>query len=257
MKMKAREPAPLLSTAAMQRAAAWICAAALALLAAGAAGWLMQRPWFDLRRVELRAADGPGLRHVNANTVRAATLGRLSGNFFTMRLEQTRRVFESVPWVAAVSLRRAWPDRLVVTVTEHRAVAIWDDGRLLSDRGQLFVANVAEAELDGALPQVDAPPRFSVEVARRLPHLAAQTAALGLDLDGVVVSERAGWMLRTAGGPAIDIGRDDPPGRLDERLDRVVAHYPAVTAQLGTDLLRIDARYPQGFAVATASRRKP
>ncbi len=255
--MSAREPVPLLSTRAMQRAALLMFAVSIALLLAGAAGWLFKRPWFDLRHVELRAADAEGLRHVNANAVRAAAVGRLTGNFFTMRLEDARRVFESVPWVAAVSLRRAWPDRLVVTLTEHRAIAVWEDGRLLADSGQLFVANVAEAEVYGPLPQVDAPPRFGVEVARRLPQFAAHAASLGLTVEAIEVSDRASWTLRTAGGLAIEAGRDDPPGRLDERLALIVGHYPAVVAQVGAELLRIDARYPQGFAVAAAARKKP
>jgi cell division protein FtsQ len=172
-------------------------------------------------------------------------------------LEEARRVFESVPWVAAVSLRRAWPDRLVVTLTEHRAIAVWDDGRLLAPGGQLFVANVAEAEVYGPLPQVDAPPRFSAEVARRLPQFAAWSASLELSAEAIEVSDRASWTLRTASGPVIELGRDEPPGRLDERLATIAAHYPTMTAQLGTELLRIDARYPQGFAVAAAARKKP
>lgn len=255
--MKPREPAPLLSTGAMHRAAALSLAVAIALFAAAAAGWFFQRSWFDLRHIELLAADADGLRHVNAHAVRTAAVGRLTGNFFTMRLEEARRVFESVPWVAAVSLRRAWPDRLVVTLAEHRAIAVWDDGRLLSDSGQLFVANVAEAEVHGPLPQVDAPPRFSVEVAHRLPQFAAQAASLGLTLEAIEVSDRASWTLRTDSGLAIEVGRDDPPGRLDERLALLVSHYPTMAAQAGADLLRIDARYPQGFAVAAAARKKP
>jgi cell division protein FtsQ len=255
--VKSREPAPLVSTRTMQRAATAALAAALALMAAGAAGWFIRQSWFDLRHIELRAADGQSLRHVNANTVRTATLGRLSGNFFTLRLDEARRVYESVPWVAAVSLRRAWPDRLVATLTEHRAVAIWDDGRLLSDVGQIFTANVAEAELDGDLPQVEAPARFAAEVARRLPRLAAQVALLGLTLEAVEVSERASWTLRTADGPLVELGRDDPPGRLDERLALIASHYPSVTALMGAVPLRIDARYPQGFAVAAASGKRP
>jgi cell division protein FtsQ len=253
--MKSRDPAPLLSTATMQAAAALMIGASLLLLLGGAASWVVQRPWFDLHRIELRAADGRSPAHVTVASVRAATLGRLSGNFFTMRLDDTRRVFESVPWVASVSLRRVWPDRLVVTVTEHRVIAVWDDGRLLSDRGVLFVANVAEAELDGALPRVEAPPRFSREVARRLPQLTSQAAALGFDIEAVDVSDRASWTLRTAGGPAIELGRDEPPGRLDERLALLVSQYPTVSAHVGNEILRIDTRYPQGFAVAAASRK--
>jgi len=254
--VKARDPSPLLSTVAMQRAGTLLTAVAVLLLLAGTVAWLLQRPSFDLRRIELRAADGSELRHVNANAARAAMLGRLSGNFFTLRLDEARRVFESVPWVATVSLRRAWPDRLIVTVAEHNAIAVWEDGRLLSDRGALFIANVAEAEIDGELLYVDAPPRFSTEVARRLPQLAQRAAELGFELDAVEVSDRAGWTLRTASGPVIELGRDEPAGRLDERLALLLAHLPTASAQVGHEIQRIDARYPQGFAVA-AARKKP
>lgn len=254
--MKSREPAPLLSTAAMRRAATLMFTAAALLLVAGAGTWLVRRPAFDLRQIELRAADGGELRHVNVNAVRAATLGRLSGNFFTMNLDEARRVFESVPWVAGASVRRAWPDRLVVTVSEHRAIAISDDGRLLADSGVLFVANVAEAELAGPLLRVDAPPRLAVEVVRRLPQLIARAAPLGLTLEAVEVSERAGWTLRFEDGPVVELGRDEPPGRIDERLALVAANYPTLAAQLGAAPVRIDARYPAGFAVATAPRKK-
>jgi len=255
--MKAREVAPLLSTPAMSRAATLMSAAAAVLLLAAAAGWVFQRPWFDVRQIELRAAGADGLRHVNEHAVRAAATGRLRGNFFTMRLEEARRVFESVPWVAAVSLRRAWPDRLVVTLTEQRAVAVWDDGRLLADSGRLFVANVAEAEVHGPLPQVEASPRFSAEVARRLRQFAAWAASLGLSIDAVEVSDRASWTLHADSGLAIELGRDDPPGSLDERLALIGSHYPTIVAHAGADLLRIDARYPQGVAVAAAPRKKP
>lgn len=254
--MSARQPAPLMSTRALQRLVAALVAMAGIVLLAGAGIWFVQRPWFDLRQIDLRAADGGGLRHVNANAVRAALLGRLSGNFFTLDLERARRVFESVPWVAAVSVRRGWPDRLLVTVTEHRAIAVWDDGRLLSDRGLLFVANLDEAEVAGPLPAVDAPERLAGEVARRLPRFAADLTALGLTLEAIEVSERAGWTLRADSGLTIELGRDDPPGRIDERLARVVGHFQTAMAQVGAELLRIDARYPQGFAVA-AARRKP
>ncbi len=253
--MKAKE-APIASIRTLQAAGTAMFVAAGVLLLAAAAAWLIQRPWFDLRQIDLRAAEAGSLRHVNANVVRTATVGRLRGNFFTLQLDETRRVFESVPWVAAVSLRRAWPDRLLVTLTEHRAIAVWDDGRLLSDRGQLFVANMAEAEVFGPLPQIDAPARYAGEAARRLPQLLARLRALGLALDALEISERASWSLHTESGLTIVLGRDEPPGRLDERLALLATHYPAMTAQLGAELLRIDARYPQGFA-AIASRKKP
>lgn len=255
--MREREPAPMFSTGALQVAASLMLAAATLLLVAGVAAWIAKRPWFDIRHIELRATDGGALRHVNAGAIRAALIGRLRGNFFTMKLDEARRLFESVPWVAAVSVRRIWPDRLVVSVAEHRAIGIWDDGRLLADSGRLFVANVAEAEVFGPLPQFDGPARLAADLARRFPLFTTRLAPLGMQIDALEVSDRASWTLHTDTGQRIELGRDDPPGRLDERLAMIVTHYPTVVAQLKDPPLRIDARYPQGFAVATAAHKKP
>lgn len=239
---------------AMQWGARALLAAALALAAGGAALWLAQRPWFDLRRIEVRG----DLQHVSGAAVRAAVAGRLRGNFFTMSLDEAQRVFETVPWVAAASVRRAWPDRLVVTLTEHRALGVWGDGRILSDEGRLFVANVAEAELYGPLPEFDGPAEFAAEAARRYYEFSALLAPLALTIDAVRISERAAWSLETsageAAGPRFELGRDDPPGRLAERVAAIVAHYPLVLARLSGPPARIDARYPNGFAAAAQTK---
>lgn len=233
---------------AMQLAAAAMLAAAGLLLAAGALAWLAQRPWFDLRRIEVHG----DLRFVSAASLRAATAGRLHGNFFTLSLDETRRVFESVPWVAAASVRRVWPDRLAVTLVEHRALGAWDDGRLVSDRGVLFVANPAEAEAAGALVSFGGPERFAREAVERLRALDQRLAPLQQRVVALDVSERASWSARTE-ALVIELGRDDPAGRLLERLDAALAAYPQVLARVGARPARLDLRYPNGFAVATAT----
>ena len=70
-------------------AAAALCALAAALL------WTVQQPRFDFRRIEV-VGD---LRHVSRAAIRAAIAGRLRGNFFTMRLAESRAAFEAIPWV--------------------------------------------------------------------------------------------------------------------------------------------------------------
>ena len=142
-----------MSASAMNRLAAILVALAVFAFGAAALSRLAQQPKFQLKNVDVRG----DLRHVTASSVRTALAGRLRGNYFTMRLDETRRLFETVPWVADASVRRVWPDRLLVTLTEHRALGVWGDGRLLSDRGELFVANPDEAEIYGQLPEFSGP----------------------------------------------------------------------------------------------------
>lgn len=253
--MNARTTAtPMLPTRAMLVAARWLAWVALALAAGGALAWIAQRPWFDIRRIELRGE----LRHVSAAAVRTATAGKLRGNFFTLDLGEARRAFEAVPWVAHASVRRAWPDRLVVTITEHRALGVWNGGRLLSDAGTLFVANADEAEVYGPLPEFSGPDDVAADAAARYYEFASLLAPLELQIERVTISERRSWSIATrtaeGRGPVFELGRDEPRGRLVERLAAIAARYPHVLARINGTAVRFDARYANGFAVAVARK---
>jgi cell division protein FtsQ len=227
---------------------------AAAVLVVGALLWLAQRPYFALRAIEVRGE----LQHVTSASVRAAVAGRLKGNYFTMRLDDTRRLLESVPWVAQASVRRVWPNRLRVTLVEHRALGVWDDGRLLSDAGELFVANPAEAEIHGPLPAFDGPEAIARDAARRYYEFAALLAPLGMRIESIDVSDRRSWTIEVAsvdGGPTrLELGRDTDSLTLNDRLAQIVAAYPMVAARVGGTPQSIDARYPNGLAASPPAK---
>ncbi|MFN7779194.1 MAG: cell division protein FtsQ/DivIB [Betaproteobacteria bacterium] len=212
------------------------------------ARWVAQRPWFDFKRVEVRG----DVRHVTSAELRAAIAGRLAGNYFTLRLDEARRAVETVPWVAQAAVRRVWPDLMVVELTEHRALGLWDDGRLVSDAGVLFTANPAEAEVYGPLVEFGGPPALAGEAVRRHAAFAAALAPLGHKVEQVQVSERQSWSLATDAPLQVQLGRDEPPGQVEQRLRQIVAAYPQLAAHSSHPPRRIDARYPNGFAVAFA-----
>lgn len=246
----------MISTRAMNLAAvAMATVAALALLGS-AAFWLAQRPAFDLRAVRVEGE----LQHVNPQTLRAGLAGKLRGNYFTVKLDEVRRATETVPWVAEASVRRVWPDRLLIEVREHRALGVWADGRLLSDEGRLFVANPAEADLFGPLPEFAGPPAAAPEAARRYYQMAALVAPLAARVVELDVSERASWSLVMVGEsmPAtrVELGRDLPQNTVADRLALLVAQYPMVAARLGGAPARLDARHSNGFAAALPSKTK-
>ena len=245
-----------MSARVMNRLAALCVALALLLIAGGALSRLAKQPKFQLKRIDVRG----DLRHVTAVSVRAALAGRLRGNYFTMRLEDTRRLFETVPWVAQASVRRVWPDRLLVTLIEHRALGVWADGRLLSDRGELFVANPDEAEIYGALPEFSGPDVAARDAARRYYELSAQFAALSLRIDAIDISDRKAWSLRVsdeskvATTSRIELGRDSTAAPLLQRVTQIITAYPLVIAQFGGAPARIDARYANGLAASLAAK---
>jgi cell division protein FtsQ len=226
--------------------AAGCLALALLVAAGGALAWAARLPRFDVARIEVRG----DLRHVSHAQVRAAISGRLRAGWFSMRMNEARAAFESIPWVASVSVRRAWPDRLVVTLRERRSVGIWDDGRMLSEDGTLFAGNVAEAELDGPQVQFRGPARYAALAGAGMSRWIGALAGMGAALARVEISERGSWVLRTQAGQVIELGRDEPPGSVDRRLAGYASQYPSVLAQLGGPPARVDARYGSGFTVS-------
>ena len=233
------------------------CAALAALIVLGGALlWIAERPYFSLKRIEVHG----GLQHVTSASVRAAVAGRLRGNFFTMKLDDTRRLLENVPWVAQVSVRRAWPNGLRVTLTEHRALGVWDDGRLLSDAGELFIANPAEAEVHGPLPAFGGPDSAARDAARRYYEFAAQLAPLGMTIAAIDVSERRSWSIRAASADGsatrIELGRETDALILADRIAQIVAAFPMVSARVGGVPSSIDARYPNGLAAASPAKTR-
>ena len=81
------------------------------------------------------------------------------GNFFTIRLDQARQSFETMPWVRRASVRREWPNGIVVAIEEHQALGVWvgETPKLINTYGEVFIANMAEAEDSASLLRFSGP----------------------------------------------------------------------------------------------------
>lgn len=221
--------------------------------------WLSLQPFFDLRVVKVQGANGEPLRYVDAATVRSAALPRLRGNFFTADLGAVRAAFETVPWVQRASVRREWPDKLIVSVDEFEVLGTWgeQDDRLLSVDGYLFTANLDEAEAEGRLPQLAGPDDSAREVAERLIDLRAWLAPLKLAPRALTLSKRYAWTARLDNGVTLKLGRVHDREALKRRVDRFVLAYPRLAAQLAGRIESVDMRYPNGLAYRMRGQSAP
>lgn len=226
--------------------------AALALLAAGVA-WLVQRPFFTLKAIRVEGQTSEGrparLEHVNAASLRASALPRVKGNFFTADLDGVRQAFEGVPWVRRASVRRQWPNALVVTLEEHQTLGTWGDGRLLNRQGEVFVANVAEAEGEEPLPAFGGPPGTEADVARRYGDFMRWFAPLGVKPVRVVLTQRYAWQVKIDTGTLFEFGREQDANTLAARVERFVRAWPQIAARLTRTVDYVDLRYANGFAI--------
>ncbi|MGZ3342914.1 MAG: cell division protein FtsQ/DivIB [Reyranella sp.] len=234
---------------------------ALTVLACAASGvwWLSQRPMFTLRSVRVESMYGLDLQHVNALTVKNGVVGKIRGNFFTTDLEQVRNTFEAVPWVRKASVRREWPNQLIVQVEEHEALGTWgEDGRLLSVKGDAFTANLAEADEDHPLPAFEGPEGSEKEVLARFAELRGWFAPIRLVPTSLSLSNRYAWTVRLDNGMSVQLGREKDRNTMKDRVQRLVSIYPQLVARLQEGRIdAIDMRYPNGLALSSAALNVP
>jgi cell division protein FtsQ len=221
----------------------------LALLGSGL-WWIAQRPMFTLKAIRVEAAENLPLRHVSASTIRTTALPRVKGNFFTTELDAVREAFESVPWVRRASVRREWPNRLIVTIEQHRPLGTWgEDGRLLSVQGDVFTANLAEAEEDGPLPNFSGPAGSARDVVERFRELREWMKPAGLVPESVTLSQRYAWTVKLTNGVILELGREQSKATVRERVERLVGIYPQLVARLQDRIESVDMRYSNGLAL--------
>ena len=220
----------------------WVVAL-VTLALAGAAGWAVAVA-SDPRRMPVAAVEVQGELSYLTHEVLVRTVAEpASVGFFRVDLPLVRRRLMEVPWVRDAQVRRVWPDRLRVTVTERVPAARWVGGGLVDSEGTLF--RPAESEYPAGLVELEGPEGTQGLVLRRYRDVKEWLVLGGWKVRRLTADGRRSWRDHTDGGVALVLGRD-PAEAAVRRVSRVLT---ALQAQSGGTLAVADLRYPNGFAV--------
>jgi cell division protein FtsQ len=224
-------------------AAALVVKLLLLVLVVGALGWGVQRlldpAQFPLHTVRIESP----LKHVAQQTIRE-TVGRyVQGGFLGVDVDAVRDALQALPWVQSASVRRAWPDKLVVRVIEQQALARWGGDALVNMRGELFQPPADESW--ERLPLLRGPRDSNRAVAEQYVAMQGMLRPLGLIITHMSLNERRALSLRLDNGLQLGLGRQDT----DLRLLRFVRVFPQVLMPRLAAIESIDLRYTNGFAV--------
>jgi cell division protein FtsQ len=220
-----------------------------AVLTLGAIGtWAVRHPVWTVKAISVHG----DVAHQSAVTLRAQLATqmrtRLSSSFLNVDLQQVRTLFEQVPWVRRAVVQREFPNRLRVTIEEHRPVAWWGEngsGELVNSLGEVFEASPDDAD---NLPELAGPDGRSAEVWALYQALQPVFSRLEFDLERLEFGERGSWRARLHNGAEIEIGRGTPDELL-ARVQRFIGTLPQLTERYAGALQSVDLRYPNGYAL--------
>jgi cell division protein FtsQ len=212
--------------------------------------WALAHPAFGVSRIVVQGDTA----HHNALTLQANVASRISGNFFTLDLAQVRQVFESVPWVRRATVRREFPNRVRVTIEEHRSMGFWGDeseSRMINSHGEVFEANAGEAEAD-ELPRLvgaEGQSALMLDVYKQLVQVMQpfDAAVERLDLSG-----QGAWTMQLDSGAVFELGRGTPADVMTRLHSFLNTHRQVLATYQRAGLDRIesvDLRHGQGYAI--------
>jgi cell division protein FtsQ len=184
--------------------------------------------------------------HKNTSEVAVFEALELDGftSLATLDLREAREALSHLPWVETVSVRKVYPGKLEVTVSEKDAFAIWQTGETLSliERDGTVIGAYGGSGFN-SLPLVVGPGAATaaapfMELLSSYPAISAQIKAL------IHVGERR-WDVRLANGVTVKLPANAP----EKAIERLLA-MDAETGLLGRDIASVDLRLEERTVVA-------
>jgi cell division protein FtsQ len=184
-----------------------------------------------------------GMSHVEPNEVQPLLLPLVNHGFFTVNVDYIHDRLLQIPWVADIFVRRAWPDKVEITIIEKNAIARWNDESLLSESGELFMP--AQATYPTALPHFFGPEGKQILMLQYFYEINRLLAPLHAKISYLELSPYASWKATLDNGITLQMGHKD----ILDRLGQFVKVYPKIVGGHSADVQYIDLRYPNGIAV--------
>lgn len=166
-------------------------------------------------------------------------------HFFDVDVVGIQRQMEQQPWIKSASVRREWPDALVISVHEQVPVARWGDQGLINQQGEAFYPAGGVSAALQSLPVLHGVEGSQQTLLRRLQRVVAAFKPVGLDVVAVHMDARGSWKIMLGNDLQLMMGRDYD----EQRIARFLAFYPAIQTPQAGSLAVMDMRYPNGFAL--------
>lgn len=215
---------------------------ALVLLLAGLVTVVWLAIDWEPRLLPIRVVTIDGeLRSLSREQLQATVAHSIRGGILTQDIEALRTQLEAMPWVRRVRLRRIWPDRLELEITEQQAVARWGANGLITADAQIFYPD--DGRVPAGLVRLGDTDDEAARILEYYFHWEPQLAELGLLVESLRRDLRGDWTVQLLGDTELLLGTN----HIESRLQRLLTVYPRLS-EVGIPV-RIDLRYSNGMAV--------
>lgn len=175
-------------------------------------------------------------------------MGTLKG-FWGQDVKPIQEQIASLPWIKNAVVRKIWPNRLSIWVTEYQPSAIWNHGQFVTSDGVVFQLPPERLKVEH-LPELGGPDYQSTKVLEAWDQIYADFKSKNLIVKGVSIDDRGAWSVTLDNDIVLRLGR----GEWKSKLSRFVTIYPQIEVPEDKKIDYIDLRYPNGAAVGMSDK---
>ena len=194
--------------------------------------------YFPIKEVKIA-----GMQHVNHAEVQRLLIPLVNKGFFAVSVEHIKESLAQFPWVADASVRRVWPNQIIIQVAEKSPLARWNEDKLLSTSGELF--SPTRDTYPVGLPQFIGPEGVQLKMMENYAQVKPLLAALQAKIIRFEMSPAHVWNLTLDNGIKLHIGHKD----ILTRVADFVKVYPKIIGDRASEVDSVDLRYSNGLAV--------
>lgn len=182
-------------------------------------------------------------KYIDQNEIEKTLRPFVGKGFFSLNIQNVRNSLSNKPWAETVSIRRLWPDRVMIRIEEKKPLARWDNNHLLSDKAEIFAANANEFTY---LPKVHGSNIEPRQVLKQYYAFSRQFKLLGETISQINIDSRGAVNIDLTNGLKIKVGREN----VDSKIERLASIYAQQIRPRRNEIQQLDLRYSNGFSIA-------
>jgi cell division protein FtsQ len=184
-----------------------------------------------------------GVNHVDQEEIKTMITPLVNTGYFNINIDNIRDRLTQIPWIAEITVRRDWPDQILITMTEKNPIAKWNESHLLSGNGEIFLPK--ELSDSQKLPHFFGPEGKQMIMLQYFDDINRILQPLHAKIFHLELTPYSTWRLTLDNGIRLQMGNKD----ILTRLGQFVKVYPKIIGARLLDIDYIDLRYSNGVAV--------
>ena len=134
-------------------------------------------------------------------------MGELKG-FWGQDVAPIQAQIEALPWVKGAIVRKMWPNRLSIWVSEYQPVAFWNQNQFVTLDGIVFQLPSVRL-IAKNLPYLGGPDYQSLKVIETWNQIYVNLKSNNIMAKGVNIDDRGAWQVQLDNDIVLKLGRGD------------------------------------------------